>query len=258
MSFASGGEARFHEILLLTWFGLAAISALALFFVAAPYGRHARRGWGPTIPSTAGWIAMEAPSAIVMAALWIAGPRRADPAAAILATLWIGHYLYRSFLFPLMRRETGRPMPLAIAAMACLFNLGNAYLNGRWLFALGPDRGAAWLTDPRFLAGVALFAAGFATHVRADALLARLRAPGETGYKIPRGFLFEKVSCPNYLGELVEWAGWALAAWSLPGLSFAVWTAANLVPRALTHHRWYREKFPDYPESRRAIVPGIL
>ena len=103
-----------------------------------------------------------------------------------------------------------------------------------------------------------MFAAGFATHVRADALLARLRAPGETGYKIPRGFLFDAVSCPNYLGEIVEWIGWALAAWSLAGASFAFWTIANLLPRALTHHRWYRATFPDYPKARYALVPGLL
>lgn len=251
-------EARFHEGLLVAWFVLAALSALTLVFVPAPYGRHARRGWGPAIPSTLGWLAMEAPSALVMAALWAAGPRRTDAGACALAALWIGHYVYRSLVFPLVRRGKGRPMPLAVAAMACVFNVGNAYLNGRWLFALGPERGAAWLADPRFVAGVALVLVGFATHARADAILARLRAPGESGYRIPRGFLFEAVSCPNYLGELVEWTGWALAAWSLPGLSFAAWTAANLVPRALVHHRWYRETFPDYPRERRAILPGLL
>jgi protein-S-isoprenylcysteine O-methyltransferase Ste14 len=73
-----------------------------------------------------------------------------------------------------------------------------------------------------------------------------------------RGFLFEHVSCPNYLGEIVEWTGWALAAWSLAGLSFAFWTIANLAPRALAHHRWYRERFPEYPPFRRAIVPWVL
>ena len=251
-------EAWFHHTLLVVWFALAAFAGLSLLFIAASYGRHARRGWGPAIPSSVGWIVMEAPSAIVMATLWAIGTHRDAPAAAVLASLWIAHYLYRSFIFPLTRRGRAKPMPLVIALMACLFNVGNAYLNGRWLFALGPERGAAWLSDPRFVAGLALFVAGFATHVRADALLARLRAPGETGYKIPRGFLFEVVSCPNYLGEIVEWIGWALAAWSLAGVSFAFWTIANLLPRALTHHRWYRATFPDYPQQRRAIVPGLL
>ncbi len=35
-------------------------------------------------------------------------------------------------------------------------------------------------------------------------------------------------------------------------------TAATLVPRALAHHEWYRERFADYPPERRALVPFLL
>ena len=77
-------------------------------------------------------------------------------------------------------------------------------------------------------------------------------------YKIPRGGPYRLVSCPNYLGEMVEWGGWALLTWSMPGLAFAAWTAANLLPRAMTHHRWYQDKFPDYPRERRAVIPFLL
>ena len=52
--------------------------------------------------------------------------------------------------------------------------------------------------------------------------------------------------------------GFALAAWTFPGLVFAFFTFANLFPRALDHHKWYRGKFDDYPKSRRAIVPFVL
>ena len=75
---------------------------------------------------------------------------------------------------------------------------------------------------------------------------------------MPCGLLFRRVSCPNYLGEMIQWTGWAVATWSLAGLSFAVWTAANLVPRALAHHRWYREQFEEYPARRRAVLPFVL
>jgi protein-S-isoprenylcysteine O-methyltransferase Ste14 len=85
-----------------------------------------------------------------------------------------------------------------------------------------------------------------------------LRGPGESGYKIPRGGLFRWLSCPNYFGEILEWSGWAIATWSVPGLAFALWGAANLVPRARATHRFYRETFPDYPKERRALVPGLL
>ena len=46
--------------------------------------------------------------------------------------------------------------------------------------------------------------------------------------------------------------------WSLAGLAFAVFTVANLLPRALATHRWYRAQFPDYPPQRRAVVPFLV
>ena len=75
---------------------------------------------------------------------------------------------------------------------------------------------------------------------------------------MPKGGLFRYVSCPNHFGEIVEWAGFAVMCWNLPALSFAVWTAGNLIPRSLSHHRWYREHFPDYPAERKAVIPFVL
>ena len=69
--------------------------------------------------------------------------------------------------------------------------------------------------------------------------------------------LYRWVSCPNYLGEVVLWIGWAVATRSMAGLAFAVWTIANLAPRAWAHHRWYRQQFEDYPPERKAMLPGI-
>jgi steroid 5-alpha reductase family enzyme len=128
-------------------------------------------------------------------------------------------------------------------------------VNGRWLSHFSTSYGAAWLLDPRFLIGVALFLLGLRINWQSDQILRNLRKPGETGYKIPVGGLYRFVSCPNYLGELLEWVGFAIAAWSLPAAMFAVYTAANLVPRARQNHKWYRETFADYPPERRAVLP---
>ena len=100
--------------------------------------------------------------------------------------------------------------------------------------------------------------AGFALNVHADNILLALRKPGEQGYKVPQGGPFRWLSAPNYAAELVEWGGFALATSSLAAFAFFFFSAANLIPRALTHHRWYRRTFPDYPKERRAIVPFLL
>ena len=107
-------------------------------------------------------------------------------------------------------------------------------------------------------AGLALFAAGYFINQQSDHILLNLRKPGETGYRVPHGGLYRYVSCPNYLGELIEWSGFALLTWSPGALMFVIWTAANLVPRARTHHAWYKERFPDYPPERRAILPWLI
>jgi protein-S-isoprenylcysteine O-methyltransferase Ste14 len=255
----SGVEARLYPLLLWAWYGVAAVSFVYLLVKPAPYGRHGRTGWGPEIPSWLGWILMEAPSPLVLGiCFWLAPPPSEHPGAWVFFGLWQAHYLHRAFIQPLTNPGGHKPMPLAICASAIFFNLVNGYLNGRGLTVLGRAYDWSWFADPRALAGLALFAVGFIVNRQSDAILMRLRKPGETGYKIPRGGLYRYVSCPNYFGEIVEWAGFALATWSPAALSFAVWTAANLAPRAVSHHRWYREKFADYPSERRALIPFIV
>jgi len=139
---------------------------------------------------------------------------------------------------------------------AVAFNSLNAYVNARWVSEHG-SYATSWLLDPRFLVGALVFLAGFAINQHADWVLMNLRKPGESGYKIPRGGLYRYVTCPNYLGEILEWTGWAIATWSLAGLAFALYTVANLAPRARDHHRWYLEQFGDYPKERRALIPLI-
>ena len=106
--------------------------------------------------------------------------------------------------------------------------------------------------------GAAIFLAGFTIHFQADRVIRKLREPGETAYRIPRGGLFRQVSSPHYLGEIIQWIGWAVMTWSLAGAAFALFTFCNLAPRAISNHRWYRERFSNYPAGRKILIPGIF
>jgi 3-oxo-5-alpha-steroid 4-dehydrogenase 1 len=251
-------ETRLYGWLLCAWVVVAIAVVPYLLLRPAPYGRHGRPGWGPVLKARLAWVLMEIPSPLLMTAMFLLGDRRANlPALAALA-LWLGHYLYRSIVFAFLLPSTSKPMPVVVLGSGACFNVVNAYLNGRWLFTLSPVRPVAWLTSAPFLIGVCLFAAGFLTHVLADRELRRLRGQSGGAYVVPQGPLFRLVSCPNYLGEMIEWTGWAIATLSWPGLVFALWTAANLVPRALKHRAWYRATFANYPRARKAIIPYVL
>lgn len=240
---------------LLVYFALCVATVGLVMWIDAPYGRHQVDGWGPTVSARVGWIAMESPAVFVAAAFFLFAPTR-SPIAWVFFGVWQLHYVQRTLIFPFLLRGADRRMPVLIAVLAFGYNVFNGWINMAWISSHSYD--ASWWSDPRFLFGLAIFAVGLVINWRSDAILRALRGPGDSGYKIPRGFLYEWVSCPNYLGEMLEWFGFALMTWSPAGLAFALYTVANLGPRALANHRWYQEKFPDYPAHRKALIPGVL
>jgi steroid 5-alpha reductase family enzyme len=142
--------------------------------------------------------------------------------------------------------------------MAVFFNFVNGFFNGYYLGNFYLNNNQYSFADPLFLVGLICFAGGMAVNLHADQVLINLRNNHTGEYKIPRGGMYRWISCPNYFGEIIEWLGFALMVNSLPAFSFFIWTAANLVPRALSNHQWYLEKFEDYPAHRKAIFPYIL
>jgi steroid 5-alpha-reductase/3-oxo-5-alpha-steroid 4-dehydrogenase 1 len=236
------------------WTLASALVFAVLQLTTAPYGRHARRGFGPAIPARAAWIAMELPAVVVPAWVLATAPGQVAPTSWLAFALWWIHYEDRALIWPWRMRLGGRTMPLGVAALAFSTNVA---VDGLVAWGLAREGAAPALSDPALWAGLALFALGYAVNRDADARLRALRPRGGSGYAIPRGGLYEWVSCPNYLGELVMWAGFALVAGGPEGWVFLGWSAANLVPRARHHHRWYRETFPEYPAGRRALIPAL-
>ncbi|XP_058034665.1 3-oxo-5-alpha-steroid 4-dehydrogenase 1 [Ahaetulla prasina] len=162
----------------------------------------------------------------------------------------------RSFIFPFLIRG-GKSTPFFVFVSAFIFCLYNGYLQGRSLtnYAEYP---ANWLTELRFILGTAAWLGGLLINMHSDYILRNLRKPGETGYKIPTGGMFEYVSGANFFGEIVEWCGFALACNTLESTAFATSTLLVLGCRAYAHHQWYLNKFEDYPRSRKILIPFVF
>jgi 3-oxo-5-alpha-steroid 4-dehydrogenase 1 len=222
----------------------------------APYGRHHREGWGPGLPGRTAWVLMELPALLVISLLVGASGAILQPQAWVPLAFWVFHYGYRTLLFPALMRPSQKPFPAVLVLSGIGFNLLNGYNNAQAL--IDSAKVGDHLMSAHFFTGSVMFLAGFVMHYRSDATIRSLRKPGSSAYRIPNGGLFRWVSSPHYLGEIVQWCGWALMTWSLAGLAFALFTFCNLAPRAIANHRWYRETFPDYPGNRKVLIPGVF
>jgi 3-oxo-5-alpha-steroid 4-dehydrogenase 1 len=246
------------DIIVIGWIALGLLILPAILTFRAPYGRYIDKKWGATISNKFGWFVMELPAFLGFPLLFIIGDGTKSAATWVFFSLWVFHYLNRDLIFPWRLKTRNKRMPLLIMIFALFFNFMNGFVNGFYFGYLSPVYEISWLYDPRFIIGVSIFLLGMYINWHSDTILLSLRKPGETDYKIPYGFMYRFISCPNYFGEMVEWIGFAILTWSLPALSFCLWTAVNLLPRALAHHKWYKSQFPDYPTNRKAVFPYIL
>ncbi|CAM8999333.1 unnamed protein product [Rhodiola kirilowii] len=236
-----------YNALLLTLFIIAPPTFISLRFLQAPYGKHHRPGWGPSLPASLAWFLMESPTLWLTLYLFPRGRHAAHLKSLILILPCLLHYFNRTILYPLrlLRQRSVGPYPMAFG-----FNCLNVYLQARSLSKYEDYEAGEWFWL-RFVVRLVVVGFGMRMNVKSDALLVGLKSGGG-GYKIPRGGWFEAVSCPNYLGEIVEWLGWALMTWSWAGLGVWMYTCAR------TNHMWYLDKFKgEYPNGRKAVIPYL-
>ena len=94
----------------------------------------------------------------------------------------------------------------------------------------------------------------FATHLN----LASLRAPGTRDRKIPFGYGFNLVTCPNYFFEALAWTAVFLVSQNWSTFVFLIVSIIQMWFWAVKKHRRYRREFPDYPKNRKIMFPFFL
>ena len=248
------------NIFLIVMAAVAVVVFLSLYFVDAGYGKFYHSKWGPSLDNHWGWFLMEVPVFIAMLALWWLSDRRGDTVRVVFLLLFELHYFHRSFIFPLQLHGHSR-MPLSIVLMGVVFNTLNALMQGGWIFWISPADyyPQTWLTSLPFIAGTLVFFAGMFVNIQSDSIIRNLRKPGDTAHYLPKGGMFRYVTSANYFGEFLEWTGFAILTWSWAGAVFALWTFANLAPRAARIHDMYSREFPGQfdPQKVKRIIPFL-
>lgn len=252
-------DRQVFNIFLLTMAVVAIVVFVALNFIRVGYGMFSDRKWGPALNNKIAWMLMESPVFFVMLVFWWFSPRRMDLVPLVFLVLFEVHYFRRSFIFPFRIRGNSR-MPLVVVLMGVIFNVLNGTIQGEWIFFLSPEGmyAPSWLQSPLFVAGLLLFLLGMFLNVQSDSIIRNLRKPGDRGHYLPEKGLFRYVTSAGYLGEIIEWSGFAIMTWSWAAAIFAIWTAANLVPRANKIHQHYTEIFGEEKMAgRKRLIPFI-
>ncbi len=240
---------------------IAIIVFVALYFIKAGYGKFYTPKWGFSLPNRLGWVLMEAPVFILMTILMLQSGRAIESAALVFFLCFQLHYFQRSFIFPLLIKGKSR-MPISIVAMGATFNSLNALMQGGWIFYVSPVGmyTSEWFYTPQFWIGIVLFFIGMFINIDSDRRIRGLRKPGDTAHYLPTGGAFNYVTSANYFGEFVEWSGFAVMSWSAAGAVFALWTFANLTPRANSIYHNYQSEFGDemaQNKKLKRIIPFI-
>ena len=239
---------------------MAVVVFVSLFFVNAGYGQFRTSQWGWSINNKIAWTLMEAPVFLVMLSIWCQSDMRWHVPELVLFCMFQLHYFQRSFIFPWLMTGKNR-MPIAIMLMGVTFNAINGIMQGGGLFWYpNPDfaDGASYLLNWNFILGALVFVAGLCINWHSDYVIRHLRKPGDMNHYLPQKGMYHYVTSANYLGELMEWVGFALACNTMVAWVFPIWTAANLVPRAHAIHKRYRQEFGDEAVgSRKRVIPFV-
>ena len=231
------------------------------------------KGWGPVIDARIAWFVMESPNLwMPLVVKFVLAPVYTPRVEAemtlpnyLLLFMFLSHYVNRTIVYPLRMSSECSNMPISVVFLAFAYCCWNGFNQSVSLCVVMtyPD---TWTTDLRFLVGVFIFFTGMFLNIQSDNTLLTIRKnikdiakiqSTEKRYEIPRGGLFEFVSCANYGAEIFEWCGFAIACWSLPAAAFAFYTFCNIGPRGYKHHLWYKKYFKDYPKSRKAVIPFV-
>ncbi len=254
---------HFIEYKLYIWGGIIAI--LIFYNLTGPtqYGRHIGKSIilkntsFPRIHPYFAWTFMELPMLISIITVSIYFWESIDSWKSVICIVIFGsHYFYRSFIYTYMIRKTASRTPLDIMIYGFSFNI-----------LIGCMTTYGFITDTlmvpfknlemaQMILGIALILIGFIIHTYHDNILIHLKSK-EGEYRIPHGGLFQYVSCPNYLGEIIEWTGMLLFSGSITFFLYYIYTFINVTWRPFHHHKWYKEKFTDYPAERKALIPFI-
>lgn len=171
----------------------------------------------------------------------------------------IAHFVKREFETLLIHRFSAATMPAR-----------NIFRNSAHYWILSGVNMAYWVYAPTssatgppnnalIAAGLALYGAGELLNMQTHLTLRDLRPAATTQRGIPQGWLFDLVTCPNYLTEIISWVGiYLLSGFNWSVLLFIAVAGGQMALWAKKKEARYRKEFgARYHKKSFCMIPGI-
>jgi very-long-chain enoyl-CoA reductase len=185
--------------------------------------------------------------------------RHASQVQVLLCWMISLHFVKRELETMFVHRFSAATMPLRnIFKNSAHYWILSGVLMAAFIYA--PSSGAAKPANPLLLyPGLAMFVVGELGNLQSHLVLKGLRSANGTERGIPKGFLFDLVTCPNYLTETMSWLGvYLVSGFSWGVLIFIIASVAQMAQWANKKERRYRKEFGDkYKRKRYTMIPGI-
>lgn len=190
---------------------------------------------------------------------WYHGSSEKSMTQTLAMLYWVGHYAKRLYETFFVHQFSHATMPLFNLIKNCMYY---------WCFAgyVGYFVNHPLYTNPPVMQ--TCLALGFSlvcqlANYKCHVILSHLRPPGSKEYVIPKGFLFNYITCPNYTAEILGWVGFTIATQTLAAGLFTLVGAAQMAQWAIGKHARLRKIFngkdgmPKYPR-RWIMLPPVL
>ncbi|GAB4814030.1 hypothetical protein N2152v2_001076 [Parachlorella kessleri] len=184
-------------------------------------------------------------------------PPRRYPVQELALCYWSLHYVKRILETFFLHKFNSSTMPLFNLFKNCSYYWGFAafvsYFVNHPLYTPPP------LTQTHAALAFSLLCQ--LANLRCHVILSNLRPAGTKGIGLPRGFLFNIISCPNYTAEILGWVGFTIATQALPAGIFTLVGAAQMAVWAAGKHRRLKKTFdgkdgrPKYPRRWVMLPP---
>ena len=229
----------------------------ALGILSLGYSKFAKQEQGYSLPSRLGMFLIYFPPVLLFPGVLVANEVTWTSWHMLVTALMMLHFGKRCFETLFVHKYSGVMNGWTVVTIGGLYACLSALLGLVAVEEVSVSMAESAAFSQWLGLGLGVWILGTVINAYHHVLLANLRKPGETGYKLPKGGLFGLVACPHYLGEIIAWCGYMIFFRHVGAYAATLTMSLYLLGRAHNTVKWYRGRVEGVPENWKRVIPFV-